>query len=280
MSRPCCGLDHLDPNHSYCVNMADSDAEEGQCESEFAGVLGPPGTCCADPAFENPICTTGVPGEEWERCWLCASAFTPPIGVPRQQASCCFNDLSGGNSWLPAVWIRQCLGSCRGIPGISEEECLAEPPREQECIEAGEDRPPYEGAPLWTLNTAGTVVFGLAKVTGDFPEDWPEGYTYGLSTHLTRPREPDVPVNACGHAVGRLTMLDDGDVYMETCSLPDVNNHDSHRRSYGVLWTAPETDSRIGVEAGYQYWVTCIRLPAWTEVLYRSHQSRCRHEIV
>lgn len=275
MSRPCCVADHTDPRNSYCINMPDSDVVQGICEADFNGVLGPAGACCADPRSANPICTTGMPGEEWERCWFCSSAFN--VGLTR--APCCFRDLAGSARWLPEIWVEQCLGGCGGEPFVSEEDCLAEPPREQECIEAGDDRLPYEGAPRWTLDTMGTVVFGFAKVTEDYPADWPRGYSYGLSTHLTRPREPDVPVNACGHTVGRLTMLDDGYVYMETCSLPDVNNQDSHRHSFGVLWTAPETDPQVGVEAGYQYWVTCIRLPSWTEVLYRSRQRRCESGI-
>ena len=276
--KPCCyrDTDEQGNERKQCRNVH-PDAY-GDCDG-LGGQLGPAGTCCATPTV-GPImeCPGDVSGGA---CWLCE--WEVDHGLIK--APCCFAALSGGPQWFGndfVIYPEQCSASCGGEPYVSEEDCLAEEPREQECIRAGEDRaPPYENAHRWTLNTMGTVVFGLTKVTDEWRslegEDWANvmGYTYGLSTHLTRPREPDTPENACGHAIGRFTMLDDGYVYMETCSLPDVNNLDSFRRSYGMLRTFDEADPALGIEAGYQYWVTCIRLPAWTEVLYRSHQLRC-----
>ncbi len=267
MTRPCC-YDGRD-----CQNM--TTPEQFAWCRDRGGKLGPVGTCCND-STTGPDCSD-VGGNP---CWVCeydVGGF--------DYGSCCFHDLDF--QWFESIKGGQCT-SCGGEPHVLEGDCQPGP-REQECIYAGEDREAYPGAPRWTLDTIGTVVFGLAKVTETpesgwpphwteegWPADWPEGYHYGLTTHLARPREPETPENACGHAVGRFTMLDDGYVYMETCSLPDVNNLDSHRRSYGELRTFDESDEQQGIKAGYQYWVTCIRTPWWTEALYRSHQQRCR----
>lgn len=275
--RPCCFPVR------QCKSL--SPGNYAQCDL-LGGQLGPEGTCCADPTVSPLVCPEAATHES---CWLCEHNLDEPVGFP---TSCCLPDLDhtyipGGGPDDPGggVFAGQCTG-CNGIPGESAAECEPEP-REIECIEAGEDQPRYPGAPLWTLNTAGTVVFGLAAVTDEwtqFGDDlgrpWVQvrGYTYGLSTHLIRPRELDTPDDPCGHAVGGLSMLDDGYCYMATCSQPDVNNLDSHRQSIGALWTSDVTDPVLGVEKGYQYWLTCLRLPAWTEVLYRSHRRRCEEE--
>lgn len=265
MSRPCCQDD-------VCRNVEPS--QEGPCLAA-GGTLGPAGTCCFDPWLpgSNP-CTGG-----FDACWKCSWEIDPQFDW---LASCCFQDLDF--QWIPGppggpgVYGEQCR-ACGGEHGIPEEDCEAGPPV-QECIHAQDDRESYPGAPRWTLDTIGTIIFGEATVGEDYPADWPRGYHYALSTHLARPREPETPENACGHAVARLTMLDDGYCYAETCSLPDLNNLDSHRRSYGLLRTIEQTDPQIGVEAGYQYDVACIRLPAWTEALYRSHKLHCGDEPV
>lgn len=274
--RPCCH------GGQHCENITTPEGIE-RCLDD-GGKLGPEGTCCAHATQVPFLC----PNSAALPCWLCEwdDDIDPLVDY---RTSCCFPEL--GFQWIPGaaeggrgIYTAQC-STCLGEVGVSQEDCQ-EPPRVQECIEAGEDRiPEYENVHRWTLNTIDTVAFGLARVTqewrqleGDLgiPWDAVQGYTYGASTHLTRPRELDTPQNACGHAIGGLTMLDDGYVYMATCSLPDGNNRDSHRRSFGVLWTSDVTDPQLGIEKGYQYWITCIRLPTWTEILYRSQQLICK----
>lgn len=258
MTRPCCI--EFSPINRWCDDVPPGD--EQQCLDQ-GGKLGPPGTCCADPHPES------VPCSGFNPCWHCDWEYGPT----EQRFSCCFFDL--GFHWLPSVVWDQCE-ACGGTPNTPEDECGIH--RKPECIEAREDREAWPGTPRWTLDTIGTVVFGESKVTEEYPADWPRGYQYGLSTHLTRPGQPDVSGQACGHAVARVTMLDDGYCYDETCSQADPTNRDSHRRSYGLLRTMEQSDPQAGVEAGYQYDVTCIHLPWWTEATYRSHKAICLPE--
>lgn len=259
--RPCCTVEQ------DCFNVPLNSQQEEICERD-GGALGPPGTCCFNPDEASPPCYDN-------RCWICDW----PVGF---QGSCCFPNYF----WLGSIPPEQC-GMCGGEVGeenTGEAECGPDIP-EPECIDAPrEDRlnPAIhddEGTHLqWTLDTIGTVVFGLSGT-----EDVLPGYQYQVSTHLIRPKQSDTPLDSCGHASGRMTMLDDGYVYLETCSKPDRTSEDSFRRSYGLLRTfLPEDNSPLaeknrllGLEDGYQYDVACIRLPSWTEATYRSQTARC-----
>ena len=265
---PCC------TGWGTCRNLAYGD--EWRCTQEWNGVLGPLGTCCQNPDFGyNLDCSLRVPEEHV--CWRCDwVADIDPV-------SCCFAEL--GHDWFAVLPVAQC-GACGGLTGIEEGDCEAPVP-EPECIDAPrEDRTiptmvDSEGTEhhlRWTLDTIGTVVFGMSAV-----DDVQRGYQFPASVNLIRPKQADTPVESCGHAGGRLAMLDDGYVYVETCSKPDRTSEDSFRRSYGLMRTfLPEEDTplaqanrAIGMQDGYQYDVACIRLPWWAEATYRSHTARC-----
>lgn len=259
--RPCC------VGFGLCQNVSPS--QESQCVSD-GGTLGPTGTCC-----QNPL---GQPFCEHNTCWRC------DWGAEEMASPCCFADLN--YQWFGNIPWQQCWACDGEIMNIDavEEECQPPVP-EPECIDAPRaDRPnptiiDFEGTRLqWTIDTIGTVVFGRSGT-----DDVLEGYQYPISAHLIRPKQADTPAESCGHAGGRMTMLDDGYVYVETCSKPDRTSEDSFRRSYGLMRTfLPEKDTplaqanrALGVQDGYQYSVACIRLPWWTEALYRSHMARC-----
>lgn len=262
--RACCS------GERYCRNVPIDDT---QCEAE-GGKLGPPGTCCRNP-HSQPFCYHNA-------CWLCEWEVDP-MGFA---GSCCFAALN--YHWEANIKWEQCW-ACNdwGVGGqteVFEEDCQAPEP-EPECIDAPrEDRPnpaihDDEGTLLqWTLDTISTVVFARSAT-----EDVLSGYQYPVSVHLIRPKQADTPAESCGHASGRKTMLDDGYVYVETCSQPDRTSEDSFRRSYGLMRTfLPEEDTplaqanrALGMQDGYQYSVACIRLPWWTEATYRSYMARC-----
>ena len=282
--RPCCTMGDV-VGSGPCFNHP---PQFWQACVDDGGVLGPEGTCCHNPhplglgCFHNP-------------CWKCAYDIDDPMGM---SGSCCFADV--GPQWFGNIKFEQCI-SCNewgiigviGEPDVGEDECQAPEPI-PECIDAPrEDRPnpaiiDDQGTHLqWTLDTIGTVVFARSAARGNVPRGLEDprlqGYQYPISAHLIRPMQADTPAESCGHAGGRMTMLDDGYVYVETCSKPDRTDEDSFRRSYGVMRTfLPEEDTALarqnralGMEDGYQYSVTCIRLPWWAEALYRSRTARC-----
>lgn len=266
---PCCTA------WGACRNL--SQDETWRCLTDWNGTLGPVGTCCQNPEEGYDFdCHLRVAPEHV--CWRCDWA------LGEMASPCCFADLD--HRWVANTPWEQCW-ACGGEimdQDALEEECTPPAP-EPECIDAPRaDRPnptiiDDEGTRLqWTLDTIGTVVFGRSAT-----DDVLRGYQYPISTHLIRPKQADTPAESCGHAGGRMTMLDDGYVYVETCSKPDRTSEDSFRRSYGLMRTfLPETNTPVaqhnrllGMQDGYQYSVACIRLPWWTEATYRSHMARC-----
>lgn len=259
--RPCCQAFGL------CRNVSPS--QEADCIRN-GGELGAIGTCC-QVTDTQPFCYENT-------CWRCDFVPTPT----RPLMSCCFENLN--YHWMELIHTGQC-DLCGGQIGVEEVDCQAPVP-EPECIdEPREDRPnpdirDDDGIQRqWTLDTVGTVVFGMSPW-----EDTQQGYQYPVSTHLIRSQQAETPGDSCRfHAAGRKVMLDDGYVYTETLSKPDRTSMDSCRRSYGVKRTfLPDKDDplaqrnrALGMQDGYQYSVTRIRLPWWTDVMYRSYMARC-----
>lgn len=197
-------------------------------------------------------------------CWRCE-----PDEPDESMGACCLPEpILGEQDAFPSV----CL-ACGGRPVEDPSECDEEPPPPPpvSCRRAGEDRLP-EGGKRWTLDLVGTVAIGMDPE----PDESVEGTSYaqGLSATLTRSVDTpnSSPEDPCGHVRGDNVMLDDGYVYTELCSQPLHGDPKSRRRTYAVLRTA---EGVADLQDGYQYAVGAVRLPYWTEFMYRSSEWRC-----
>lgn len=244
MSFPCCfegflGIGCADvPSRQTCLDW-----------SGFISV-GPEGTMC----HRND----GSGG-----CWSCTPAGFEVVN------QYCFA-LPNGTQGFFETWPSNC-DRCNifGTTCIKVDDpldCDPPPPPPGGCRMAASDRMASDER-QWTADLLGTVGLGLDEVIHE------DGYAHTLSSELVRARaESTSGADPCRHVSGEWVVLSDGYVYGEVCSQPQWNKAESRRRSYATVRTVQDTPS---MDSGYQYAVTAVHLPWWTEILYRSHKVFC-----
>lgn len=255
MTMPCCVV------FDYSIGQVCGYTNTAEECRNFPGALepgkpGPEGAGCLDPCTIEPC------------CWSCFPTFPEP----GTEFDCCYP-----NEQYRFTWPSNC-DRCGGQLGVTEEEC-APPPEPAGCRTASQQEILPQGGKRWTLDLNGTVAIGMdAEPDNSVPDT---SYVQGLSATLTRAVDTpnSSPEDPCGHIRGDSVLLDDGYVYTELCSQPIHNEAISRRRTYAVLRTAegvPPSGPGSELIEGYQYAVGAVRLPYWTEFMYRSSEWRCR----
>lgn len=247
MTVPCC-IPATGEHNWGCFDTTDA----AQCIEFWSGTPGPEGMKCY-------YHSTG------EGCFDCNEE--PDIG-----RGCCYPGDPNPVWWAPykiGAFPANCT-RCGGDVVDSEDDCKPQLPP-PECREPEDDRvflanPADLTGTRWTIDLIGVAAFGYGEDVGQ------DGLTKPVTANRLRQRPPVAgEPDSCEHAEGRYVILEDGLMYVETCSRP-TGNPDSERFSYAGLMTA-EGEERL--DEGCQYFMGGVHLPWWTEANLRSHQYRC-----